>query len=276
MTMVQMSTVWDRTTAFAGSALGAIMPIALVLLFVPVSIQLAIAPLLAKQASVGSVVTILFWAVELLGTLSLIVLALGATLRPGEAVRAALARLGPAIGIFILLFIAAGILMVPIIAVVEHAGIDMAQLQAGNTAGMGNIGAAGGWFLLLYVLILIVVGVWISARLLVIEPVILAERRGAGAIGRAFRLTRGLALRLVGVLILYAIVATVAIKAAQMVFGSIFALIAPNDGDIGLATVLTSIIVAAVSTAFKVVAAIFVAKLYQAIADAHEQAAEPA
>jgi hypothetical protein len=276
MTMVQMSTVWDRTTAFAGSALGAIMPIALVLLFVPVSIQLAIAPLLAKQASVGSVVTILFWAVELLGTLSLIVLALGATLRPGEAVRAALARLGPAIGIFILLFIAAGILMVPIIAVVEHAGIDMAQLQAGNTAGVGNIGAAGGWFLLLYVLILIVVGVWISARLLVIEPVILAERRGAGAIGRAFRLTRGLALRLVGVLILYAIVATVAIKAAQMVFGSIFALIAPNDGDIGLATVLTSIVVAAVSTAFKGVAAIFVAKLYQAIADAHEQAAEPA
>ena len=83
-------------------------------------------------------------------------------------------------------------------------------------------------------------------------------------------------MRLVGVLILYAIVATIAVLAAKMVFGSIFALIAPNDGDIGLATVLTSIVVAAVSTAFKGIAAIFVAKLYQAIADAHEQAAEPA
>ena len=130
--------------------------------------------------------------------------------------------------------------------------------------------------MLLYGLLLVVVGVWVTARLLVIEPVIVAERRGIGAIAHAFRLTRGLALKIVGVLILYWIVATIAVWAAQMVFGSIFALIAPDGGEIGLATVLTSIVVAAVSTAFKVIAAIFVAKLYQAIGDAHERAAEPA
>lgn len=275
--MVQISTVWDRTTAFASAAIAAILPIALLLLFLPVSIQLAVAPLLLKQTlAVRVVVMVAFWAVELLGTLSLIVLALGATLHPGEAVRAALARLGLAIAIFILFFIAILLLCIPFGVVVAASGMDIAQLQAGNPVGAGSLSAGGAWFLLLYMLALLIFGFWIAARLLVIEPVILAERRGIGAIARAFALTRGLALRLVGVLILYAIVATIAVLAAKMVFGSIFALIAPNDGNIGLATVLTSIVVAAVSTAFKVIAAIFVAKLYQAIAEAHERAAEPA
>ena len=269
--VVEISKVWDRTTGFASGALGAIMPIALVLLFVPISIQLAITPLLVKQAVATRVIVMfVFWAIELLGTLSLIALALGGGIRPGEAIRAALARLGPAIAIFILIGVVVAIVASPIGIVLAHAGVDMAQLQAGDKAGIGALTAGSAWFMLLYGLLLVVVGVWVTARLLVIEPVIVAERRGIGAIAHAFRLTRGLALKIVGVLILYWIVATIAVWAAQMVFGSIFSLIAPNDGDIGLATVLTSIVVAAVSTGFKVVAAIFVAKLYQAIGEVRE------
>jgi hypothetical protein len=273
--MVQMSTVWERTTAFASSALAAIMPIALVLLFVPVSVQIAVTPLLAKQAmSVRVVVMALFWAVELLGTLSIMVLALGATLRPGAAVRTALPRLGPTIAIFILFLVVVGVLSVPFGIAIAGAGVDMAQLQAGNAAGAGNLSAGAALFILGYGLVLVILGFWLTARLLVIEPVILAERRGAGAITRAFRLTGGLALRIVGVLILYAIVATIAVLAAQTVFGSIFALIAPDDGAIGIATVLTAVVVAAVSTAFKVIAAVFVAKLYMAIVEVHERVAD--
>jgi len=275
--MVQMSTVWDRTTAFAGAALGAIVPIALALLFVPVSIQLAITPLIARQApAVQVVVMFVFWLVELLGTLSLIALVLGGMARPGEAVRAALARLGPAVAIFILLGILVGVVAIPFAVVLASAGVNMALLRAGDIAGMGTLSAGASWFLLIYALVLVVAGIWITARLLVIEPVILAERRGVGAIARAFRLTRGLALKIVGVLILYSIVATIAVWAAQAVFGSVFTLIAPNDGDVGIATVLTSIVVAAVSTVFKVIAALFIAKLYQAIGEADQRTLERA
>lgn len=273
--MVQMSTVWDRTTAFAGAALGAIVPIALALLFVPVSIQLAITPLVAKQApAVQVVVMFVFWIVELLGTLSLIALVLGGMARPAEAVRAALGRLGPAVAIFILLGILVGIASIPFALVMHKAGMNMTLLKAGDVAGMGTLGAGSAWFLLVYALVVVVVGIWITARLLVIEPVILAERRGIGAIAHAFRLTRGLALKIVGVLILYSIVATIAVWAAQAVFGSVFALIASNDGDIGIATVLTAIVVAAVSTAFKVIAALFIARLYQAIGEGDQRPLE--
>lgn len=273
--MVQMSSVWDRTAAFVSAALGQIIPIALVLLFVPVSIQLAIAPVVAKQAVTTQLsITAILWAIQLLGTLGLTVLALGGTRRPGAAVRAALARLGPTIAISLMLIGAGIVLFVPIAVIVANAGVDFTALQAPDQTSAGHIGSGAGWFLLLYGLVLFVFIVWVTARLLVIAPVILAERRGIGAITRAFSRTRGLALKIVGVMILYAIVATIAVGAAKLMFGSIFSLIAPNDGDIGVATVLTAIVTGAVATAFKALAAIFVAKLYQAIGDANVRTLE--
>ena len=273
--MVQMSTIWDRTVAFASTALASIMPIAVLLLFLPISIQLAITPVLEKQAVAARLIPmILFWVVQLLGTLSIIVLALGATLRPGDATRAALARLLPAIGVFVVLGILIGLAAVPLGIGMRMAGIDMAALRSGHpdatsmTPGIALL-------MVLYALVYIVLILWATARLLVIEPVILAERRGIGAIKRAFGLTRGLTWRIIGVLLLYAIVSTIAVLAAQTVFGSILRLIAPDDGDIGVAGVITAIIVAAVSAGFKVLAAIFVAKLYVGIGEAAERVAEP-
>lgn len=271
--MVQIGTVWDRTTAFAGSMTGAIMPIALLLIFLPVSVQTALGPLLLKMAigpRLGAMA--IFWAIELLGTLATIVLALGATNQSGEAVRAASPRLLPTIGVLVLLGILAGVLALPMAIVMERAGIGLTAVQAGLTPAAITPGLA--LFVALYGLVYIIFIVWATARLLVIEPIVLAERRGVGAITRSLRLTRGMTWKLVGVLLLYGIVASIAALAAETVFGSILRLIAPDDGDIGIASVITAIIVAAVSTGFKVLAAIFVAKLYLAAEDDAERLAQ--
>ena len=273
--MVQMSTIWDRTVAFASTALASILPIAVLLLFLPISIQLAITPVLEKQALAARIIPmVIFWVIELLGTLSIIVLALGATIRPGEATRAALTRLLPAIGVFVVLGIILGLAAMPLGIGMRMAGIDMAALRAGH-ADATSMTPGIALLMVLYALVYIGLILWATARLLVIEPVILAERRGIGAIKRSFGLTRGLTWRIIGVLLLYAIVSTIAVLAAQTVFGSILRLIAPDDGDIGVASVITAIIVAAVSAGFKVLAAIFVAKLYVGINEAAERVAEP-
>ncbi|MGN6375391.1 MAG: hypothetical protein ACTHMG_07530 [Sphingomonas sp.] len=269
--MVQMSAVWDRTTAFANGAMASILPIALLLFFAPIAVQLAIAPWVEGQLpAVRLIVMILFWAIALLGTLAVAVLALNATTRASEAVRAAAARLLPAIGVFILLGIIAGVLALPMGIAFDLSGVDVAALDGGepNLSGMST-GVA--LFLLIYAIAYVVVVIWATARLLVVEPVILAERRGAGAITRSFAMTRGLALRIVGVLLLYAIVSTVAVLAARTVFGAIFALVLPNGDGISAAGIATAIIVAAVSAVFRVLAAIFVAKLYLAIVEATER-----
>jgi hypothetical protein len=273
--MVQMSTVWDRTTAFVGSAMSAVLPIAIGLLFVPITTELVLQPaLLTADPLVRAVVTLVLTAIQLTGTLALIVLALGATLHAGEAVRAALARLLVAIGILLLLGIIGVIVALPMGIGLVASGVNVAAFRAGG-AMTPSISPGLALFLVLYAIAYIVFVVWATARLIVIEPVILAERRGIGAIGRAFALTRGLTWRIVGVLILYAIVATVAVLAAREVFGALFGLIAAGEGTITVASVLTAIVVAIVSAGFKTLAAVFVGKLYQAAGDAHEGHAEP-
>lgn len=272
--MVEMSTVWDRTSAFVASATAAVLPIAAVLLFVPIAVEIVFMPALAAHQWAQQLLTIVLWIVELSGTLALIVLALGATLHAGEAFRAAVARLPQAIGILVLLFIVAGVTALPLGIVLAASGVDITALKTGAAAPMPAISPGLALFLVVYAIAWIVFVVWATARLIVIEPVILAERRGIGAIARAFALTRGLTWRIVGVLILYAIVATVAVLAAREVFGTLFGLIASGDGTITLATILTALVVALVSAGFKTVAAVFVGKLYQAVGEAAERRAD--
>lgn len=272
--MVQMGIVWDRTTAFASERLGALLPIAIVLLFLPISVQLAIDPVLVKAGLTARIgVLAVFAAIELLGTLAIVTLALDQAQQAGQACRTAARRWPAMVGVLIVLIVAAGILAAPIGVAIAGSGIDFAAMEAGGGAAQLSPGAA--LFIGFYAIAYAIVLLWATARLLLIEPVVIVERRGLGAIPRAFALTRGLTWRIVGVILLYAIVAGVAALAAQTVFGSILRLIAPDDGDVGIASVITAIIVGAVSTGFKVLAAIFVAKLYLAIHGNAEGLAEP-
>jgi hypothetical protein len=260
--MIDMSTVWDRATAFAGSARRSLLPVVALLLFMPTAIQLAIEP--ALVAPWRGIAMVALWLATLTGSLAVMVLALGATVQPGEAIRAALARLPAAVGILILLGILAGLAALPLVMAMHWAGMDFAAMRDGQTVAAPSMSAGLAIFVTIYAIAFVVAMIAITARLIVIEPVILAERRGVGAIGRTFALTRGLTWRIVGVLILYEIVSTVAVLAARLVFGGLFGLIG-GDGAITVGGVLTALIVAAVSAGFETMAAIFVARLYAAI-----------
>jgi len=119
-------------------------------------------------------------------------------------------------------------------------------------------------------LVELAVVLFVLARLLPLTGVIVAERRGLGAYARAFRLTRGMTWKLLGVILLYAVVAWVSSLAATTVFGSILRLVAPGEGSVTVAGVLTAIAAAAVQAVFTVLAAAFCAKLYVALVRATE------
>jgi hypothetical protein len=143
-------------------------------------------------------------------------------------------------------------------------GVDLSQMRAGSALRPFAAAPGVGLWLGLTLTAVMIGFLLLIVRLAPLSGLILSERRGAGAIPRAFRLTRGLTWKLVGVVILYAIVSIVAQWAAQGVFGSVLALIAGGEGPVTLAGVLTGAIVAAVQTAFTVLAAAFTAKLYLA------------
>jgi len=56
--------------------------------------------------------------------------------------------------------------------------------------------------------------------------------------------------------------------ATQLVFGSIFRLVAGQSDGLSLSNILTSVMVAAVQAGFTVIVPVFSAKLYQALVSA--------
>jgi hypothetical protein len=269
--MISMGTVWDRTAEFLSDNLGTILPIALTAIFVPAAISGSLtelrhgaAPGFAAGLSLASLLlaVVTFW-----GQLAITALALDPSLGRG-AVPAATRRLPAGLLVMIVLLLAALLLALPMGIILGLNGVDFSTATPG---AMPAVPPAASLWVVLYVLVLLPVTLWLAARLAVVLPALVGERLALGAIPRSWRLTRGAALKIAGVLILYGVVATVASLAATTAFGAVITLVAGRGEDgLSLATVLTGTVGGAVSTAFTVLGAAFTAKLYLALRDRSE------
>lgn len=272
--MVKMGTVWDRAIEFLSDHVAIVVPIALLAIFVPASITGSLSPLWAIAGSgLKSLLALLSLAFAILGVwgqLAISALAIDPAVG-GGAGRVATARLLPALGVYLVLAIVLGLLVLPIGFILAAGGTDITQFRMG--ANPANLPAGVAGTVALYGIVLLIALLFIGARLVLTTPVIVAERRELGAIARAFALSRGLTWKLVGVILLYVVVANVALLAAQSVFGSILGLLSRGEGPVTMASVITAIAVAAVQAAFTVLATAFVAKLYVAVVRERDGAA---
>ncbi len=265
--MAKMGTVWDRTAEFLSDNLGAILPVALLAFFVPASIEGSF-----QAAKTGGspelvlslyLVQLVFGILSLWGSLTISAMALDmASARSAGVIGRD--RLLPALAVSVLLFAVMFLLVLPVPLALQLNGYDLMEIARGTNVGLGPQIAGG---IALYGLALLGLLLWIGARLLITNAVIVREKRMFSALRQSWKLTRGMTWRIIGVILLFALVSWVSILAANMVFGSIFALVTggPAEG-ITLAGVLTSIVVAAVQTGFTVLVPAFTAKLYLALA----------
>lgn len=266
-----MGTVWDRATEFLGDNIGAVTPIALAAIFVPASINDAIAPLGTANPDLATWVSlagVMLAVVSIFGQLAIMALALDTNRTTGAAVQVALGKLVWAVIITLLLLAGLMLALVPIAFIAVAAGLDTAGFMTNDQAAISAAinGLSGSVILAIfaYMLIWAVAAIWVSARLTLAYPALVGENLGLGAIGRSWGLTKGLALKIIGVLVLYIIVSLVAQLATKQVFGSVLGLIAGGAEPGSVASVLTSVAVGTVGTAFEVLQAAFVAKLFVA------------
>lgn len=274
-----MGTVWDRATEFLGDNLATVTPLALAAIFVPASLNDAIAPLGTANPdlqSAVSIATLVMVIISIFGQLAIIALALDPQRTTGTAASAALAKLPMAVLIMIILLLGLMVALIPIIAIMAGAGLDMATLasndQAAISAAIAQLPASAVWAMLGYILLWMIMLIWACARLTLAYPALIAENLGFGAIRRSWSLTKGLVLKIIGVLLLYVIVSTVAALAAKAAFGGVLGLIAGGAQPGSVASVLTSVAVGAVGTAFAVLQSAFVAKLFVAARDRAQEA----
>jgi hypothetical protein len=269
---VSMGNVWDRTTDFLGDHLSAILPVALLAIVLPSAVSTLIEPVARAGASAAimvNLVALILGIVGIWGQLFVVALALQPGAGRAAAMKVAGARLLPLIGIIFILMIALFALMLPVPIALAVTGFDM---RAAMINPQPTVSPSAGWFITIYSIVLIPLVIFVAARLLLLTSVIVAERRGLGAMRRSFALTRGLVWKIIGITILYGIVVLVAMMAARTVFGSVLRIVLGGEGLITPATVLTAVVLAIVQGIFVVLASAFCAKLYMAVRDAREPA----
>jgi hypothetical protein len=272
-----MSTVWDRTTEFVGDNLAPLTPIVLFGMFVPIALIGNLVPLVGAigltGSSVAGILVVILSLASNWGAVAVTALAINPAAGRGTAIRTANRRFLPVVAINVVGLIAVFVLFLPATIGFAMSGIPMAQMT-GQTTGvqpsLETVSAPIVLFATLYSLVLLPVLLWIVARLSVINPTLIAEHRGLGVFARAFRLTRGSALKIMGVILLYLIVSQIAGLAARMVAGAVFGILIGGVGPMSLSAILTASVVAIVSTLFSVLAVAFLAKLYLALRDAKD------
>ena len=157
---------------------------------------------------------------------SLVVLRPGAKL--ADSLRLAITRLPAALGILGLGMLA----MFALIIVLTIIELSMGMATAGK--GMDAL-----------IAIIIVPAIWVSVRMLVLWPAVADTARGPiPSIKLAFAMTRGQALKSLGVTVIFALVYITLVSIAQLVLTSLFGLIGIATGQAELMKLIVSIAVA--------------------------------
>lgn len=265
---ISMDGVWDRTRTGMDVHRRALTAIGVLALFAPLAIEGVLAPLQTQGPALAGVVLVLSIACSiaiLWGYAAIVALMVRGEASAADARRTATRRLLALIGIALVALIGVGLLMLPIWIAAGAAGISMSGAGAAGAISPGLVA-----FVMLYSVLLVVALIWLGSRLALVYPVAVEERRGLNAFARSWRLTRGIAWKIIGLTAMFTVVLLVSITAARFVFGTIFALVAGGDGAITLASALTAIVVAIVTAVWSVVAIAFAAELYRTARDRHE------
>lgn len=264
--MIRMATVWDRAAEVMRGRASILISIAFLTVWLPNVLSAGLgsfAGTMPGQASgVSSLLGLLVFVVTLFGSLALIAVASDPDVDQARAYSLAGQRLLPAIGLTILLGVAMLVLFIPFGIILAGSGLDVAALRRGHMAGTPSGGAVT--LAALYVLALLVVLVWLGARLVLFSPVVLNERRGIGTFARSWELTRGLAWRIVGVLILFAVLILVASLAVQTV-AALIARLLVGSGSPAVPLFVGALFASVVSAGAAIVQSSFLAQLYNAV-----------
>jgi len=266
---VGVGAVWNSAAEVLSGRAGPMLSVAFLTAVLPPAAQSVLRVVLAPAATTNPAAGLVLVAaaiavllVSLWGTLVLLGLASDPSVDGAAARRAATSRLPASLGVVLAVVVAVLLLLIPVSAALAAAGVDATVLMRGAGAGTLNVPPGTALFVSLYLLALGVAMLWLGARLMPLQAVILHERRGLGAIARSFALTRGMGFRLVAVLLLFGVVVLVATVAVQAVATVVLTLIL---GQGVTSAVIVAVLAATVSAALAVPAYAFVARLYAAL-----------
>lgn len=257
MRTLSITTAWNEALGILRREGSLLLPVALAFFGLPIVLfQLAVPQTPpGVQPEAGSWMLLIFplALVTILGTLTITLLSLRAGMSVGEALRASLGRLLPAIGATLLLMVVGGV------------AVFVLMLFLAVLAGLGGGGENAATGLMLVVLLPLFAFVW--ARLMMMLPVNAAEGVGPVAIiRRSWQLTRGHAWKLFGFAVLVSVGVGIIALAVTIVLGSLVALVLGRPEPANLSFVLLLLIGGSLNALWGAFYAVIVARIYAQLA----------
>jgi hypothetical protein len=254
---ISMSAIWDESAAMIRRESHLMVPVALATVGIGSVISGFTQPETpaAGLGAIGILGFVIGNILGLIGNLAMMALALMPGMSVGESLRLAVARLPKMLAIVALFLIALIVMMIPIVIILKMSG---APISANMTAE--QLPAS----VVLCALIVGAVLLYVSARLLTLSAAIVDRNPPAlEAIKSSFASTRGIAIKIVGVLLLFFVVTLVLSGAAAAISGIIFGMIGKAVGAPLLGKGLTLLVTGMVSALLSIVSTVFGAMLYR-------------
>jgi hypothetical protein len=163
------------------------------------------------------------------------------------------------------------LLFLPIILALVASGVDLTAFTGATAGPKPDISPALAAFIGLYGLAWLILAVFVSVRFsTLLVAVVAAEGGVVAALRRSFALSRGIAWKLLGVVLLFGLVVGVASIAVTSVFGALFRFLDPTAGPFAIGSIIVAILGGLVTTAYYVVQSSFMTKVYLAATSARE------
>ncbi|MEH3037931.1 MAG: hypothetical protein PGN23_15815 [Sphingomonas adhaesiva] len=258
---VRIGAVWDSTVEVLRGRAGILASLALLYLVVPAVAPSALA-LAGGGAWGGALVSLAQLVLVIVALLAIAAVASDPAVGHARAQAIGWRRLGAGVIASLsigLLFVG---LLIPVLAVAYAFGVRANEATA--AMDVGAMTTAGLGVSSLVALGIAVLAIWLSARLLPVIPVVANEPLSFRSLHRSFALTGGAGWRLVGVSLLYLVVASIVTAAVTSVVG-VLARLTLGEGGAALVIALVS---GLVSAGLAVVQGVFAARFYVAARDA--------
>lgn len=259
MAGLSIGKAWEETSAFLGRESRLVAPVALALIAIPAALQGWSDP--ASEGGAMGLIGLVLLFVSMAGQMAIAQLAIGWSGSIGEAIGKAFRRMWSVFGAGLIVY-APIILLFAILFVASLGAEGLANLETMTPAQLIELpGLAPG------VLILVAIVLFLSARLAPMIAVAMAEQVGVMAlIKRSWALTRGHFGRLLAVMLLLAIASLFLTTAIASVVGTAVALAAGPIEPFSLGALVTGLISALVSAVIAAVYSALIGRIYVQLA----------
>lgn len=255
--MLPVQAIWDDTVAFLRAEAALLIPLALATLLIGDVVATLAQPGMRAGEGIANLLTLAALLLGLIGQLAIIALVLRPGSSVGEALALAIRRVPRILVIGLIGALVAALVIAPPLFALRDTGFD---LQLSET--YQNLPA----WALLYLTVSVVLAIWLGIRLSTLNALVVDRAPDViAALRRAFAMTRGHMLRLLGVFALYVALLWVVSSVVRFVFGSVFGVVGQGLGSEFSGNVLTALATGVVTATFSTIATVFLALVYRSL-----------